>query len=306
MGTALSEKTEPPILLFIILLTAGLFTMPAGVCAEKFSSELVSLDTRSGVTQKFVCLTPENPLATIIVFSGGFGHLDLKGSGNNPKIGEGKSFLVKVREDFAKQGFVVAVIDAPSDHLQKGTSGHKKAPGMGLDWRISDEHMQDVGAVIEYLKRAHPDLPIFLAGQSLGTLSAVTAGVKYNDRIDGVVLTSSATKAKSPWKEKWPIYKNFPNAILDFKDLDQVTVPVLVVAHEKDTCEPTPPQNADRLKGLFVNSVDAELIVYKGGNGNKDGCHYEGYHSYNGIQDEVVKDIARFIKMHVTQAKVQN
>lgn len=305
MPSALLLKKEKFNLLIITILTIGLFTMPASAWADKYKSELVSLDTRSGVTQKFVCLTPESPLATVIVFSGGFGFIDLKDSGNNPEIGKGKSFLVKVREDFAKQGFVVAVIDAPSDHLKKGTSGHKKAPGMGLDWRLSDEHMQDVGAVIEYLNKAHPDLPTFIAGQSLGTLSVVTAAVKFNNSIDGIVLTSSATKAKPPWKEKWPIYKDYPNAILDFKNLDQITVPVLIVAHEKDTCEPTPPQNADSLKEMFVNSDDAQLLVYSGGSG-KDGCHYEGYHSYNGIQDQVVKDIASFIKGHANQARAQN
>jgi len=77
-----------------------------------------------------------------------------------------------------------------------------------------------------------------MAGQSLGTLSVVTAGAKFNGVIGGIILTSSATKAKPPWKEKWPVYKDFPNAILDFKNLDQITVPVLVVAHEKDTCVP--------------------------------------------------------------------
>jgi hypothetical protein len=297
MATIVSERNGWFYLLSAIFLITGMLTMAAPVCAGKLNTEMVSLDTRSGVTQKFVCLTPETPLATLIVFSGGFGYIDIKGSGNNPKIGKGKSFLVKVRENFAKMGLVVAVIDAPSDHLKKGTSGHKKAPGMGLDWRLSDEHMQDIGAVLKYLKKAYSDLPIFMAGQSLGTLSVVTAAVKFNDSIDGMILTSSATKAKPPWKEKWPVYKDYPNAILDFKNLDKITVPVLVVAHEKDTCEPTPPDNADKLKSLFVNSADAQLLVYTEGSG-KDGCHYEGYHSYNSIQGQVVNDIANFIKSH--------
>ncbi len=165
--------------------------------------------------------------------------------------------------------------------------------------------MKDVTAVIDYLNKAHPKKPVFLAGQSLGTLSVVTAGVKLNGMINGIILTSSATKAKPPWKKKWPVYKDFPNAILDFKDLDQIKVPVLVVAHEKDTCVPTPPKNAASLKDMFVNSVDAQLLTYTGG-GGKGGCHYEGYHSYYGIQDKVANDIAEFIKKHASRPMAQN
>ena len=302
MGAVLSEKKRRLLFLFSIPLLLGLFTLPAAVCAGKFKLELVSLRTRGDVVQKFVCLTPDKSLATVIIFSGGFGYIDLEGPEGKPIVGKNNSFLVKVREEFAALGIVAALIDAPSDHRGRGSSGHKSAPGMGLDWRLTDEHMQDVGAVIGYLREAYPDQPIFLAGQSLGTLSVVTAGVRFNGTIDGIILTSSATRAKPPWKEKWPIYKNFPNAILDFKNLDQITVPVLVVAHAKDTCEATPPQNAGKLKRLFVNSADAQLLVYTGGSG-KDGCHYKGYHSYNGIQDQVVRDIAIFIKRHANQAR---
>ena len=136
---------------------------------------------------------------------------------------------MKVREQFAKQGFIVAAIDAPSDKKSPGSSGHKDMPGMGMDWRLSAEHMQDVQAVVNHLKKRN--LPIFVAGQSLGTMSAVAVGIHMNDQINGIIMTSAATKAKPPWKQKWPVFANYPNAILDFPDLDKVTVPVLVVAH---------------------------------------------------------------------------
>ncbi len=199
--------------------------------------------------------------------------------------------MVKARDKFSEQGFIVAVIDAPSDHKKAGSSGSKKAPGMGLDWRLTDEHMRDIDAVISYLQQKN--LPIFLVGQSLGTISVVTAGYKLGDKVNGIILSSSATKAKPPWKEKWPVYNNYPNAILDFEYLDKITIPVMVLAHEKDTCEPTPPENAQRLKDAFVNSVDAELKLYSGGNQKEKGCSAVGAHSYYEARN-------RFLQYHAT------
>lgn len=275
------------------------------VNAGKIKTKLISLDTRMGVSQKFVLLVPEIPLASVVLFSGGFGFIDIQGKVDNPTIKRDKSFLVKYRREFAEQGLVVAAIDAPSDHLRKGSSGHKKAPGIGLDWRLSDEHMKDVSYVVNYLKDTYPKNKIFLAGQSLGTLSVVIAGIKLSGMIDGLVLSSSATKAKPLWKKKWPIFEKYPNAILDFDDLSSITVPVLVVAHEEDSCVPTPPINAAILKSKFRNSVDAKILLYSGGKG-KEGCHYEGYHSYNGIQEIVVKDISRFILKNASSLQSKN
>ena len=132
----------------------GWLFFPASVHAGKIKTEVVSLDTRAGVTQKFVLFVPDKPLASLVLFSGGFGFIDLQAKEDRPKIKRDKSFLVKYRREFAEQRLVVAIVEAPSDHLHKGSSGHKKAPGMGLDWRLSDEHMQDVSTVINCLKEA--------------------------------------------------------------------------------------------------------------------------------------------------------
>ena len=278
---------------YLIIFTVGFLCRSSHLMAAKTVTKLVELNTRQGVTQTFVLLTPENPTASLIIFSGLFGDIKASGEENNPSIKWENSWIVKAREKFSEHGLIVAVIDAPSDHKKVGSSGHKNEPGIGLDWRLTDEHMQDINAVIIYLKQKK--LPIFLVGQSLGTLSVVTAGYKLGDKISGIILSSSATKAKPPWKEKWPVYKDYPNAILDFNFLDKITAPVMIIAHEKDTCVPTPPENAVRLKDAFVKSVDAELKIYSGGIQKEKGCSAVGAHSYYGIQDQVIGDIANFI-----------
>jgi pimeloyl-ACP methyl ester carboxylesterase len=293
-----SSKSTTKIPVVLVALIAIIITLPQISIAKDYKAELVQLNTRDDVTQAFVYLTPEKPVASVILFSGLFGNIGVKGKVNKPKIKKGGSFLVKNRELFVKHGFTVAVVDAPSDQKKINQKGSKT--GMGLDFRLSDEHMQDLKAVIAYLKKAHPNHPIFLAGQSLGTLSVVTAGRKLTDEIECINMTSSANKPKQRLFERWPIYKNYPNAILDFEDLDKVTVPVLVVAHEKDTCPPTPPQNASKLKNLFVNSSDSQLLTYTKGWAKGD-CSHQGYHSYYGIQKQVVADIADFMKKHTSK-----
>jgi alpha-beta hydrolase superfamily lysophospholipase len=90
---------------------------------------------------------------------------------------------VRSRERFVQQGFLVAVIDAPSDRSQ------------GLwDFRTSAAHAEDIKHVILELKRIM-DIPVWLIGTSMGTVSATNAAARLNEGgPDGLVLTSTITK----------------------------------------------------------------------------------------------------------------
>jgi pimeloyl-ACP methyl ester carboxylesterase len=182
---------------------------------------------------------------------------------------------------------VTAVIDVPSDKVKDG---------IDPAFRISDEHMKDVKATIDFMQTKN--LPVFLAGQSLGTISVAMAGINYSSSLDGIIMTSNATKPRERWFTKWPVYKKYPNAILDF-ELDEITVPDLVVAHAEDSCEPTPPDRAKTLQEKLVNSPNAELKTYTGGQAKETGCNYWGHHSYYGQEEQVVNDISAFIKANL-------
>ena len=252
-----------------------------------FKAELIILNTRPGVTQKLVVLTPEKPVASVILFNGGFGQIEANGKADKPKIGISKNFLVRTREQFASQGFVTAVIDVPSDKVKDG---------IDPSFRISDEHMKDIKATIDFMQTKN--LPVFLAGQSLGTISVAMAGINYSSSLDGIIMTSNATKPRDKWFTKWPVYKKYPNAILDF-ELDKITIPALIVAHAEDSCEPTPPDRAKTLQEKLVNSPNAELKTYTGGQAKETGCNYWGHHSYYGQEEQVVNDISAFIKANL-------
>src|SRR5579883_1322344 len=85
----------------------------ASVAPARAGEDLIQLPTRPGVTQPFWLMTPPGqPVASVILFTGGNGIL---GSAHRPVL-RGRNFLIRSRDKFAAAGFLVASVDAPSDH----------------------------------------------------------------------------------------------------------------------------------------------------------------------------------------------
>src|SRR5262249_55139885 len=145
----------------------------AGARAE----DIKTIPARPGVTQSFLLLRRvEKPVATLILFAGGNGALNLS---SGQLAGLGGNFLVRNRGRFAEYGFMVAVPDAPSDH----TSGLTR-------FRSTAEHAADVRALIAALRGRAPGVPVWVIGTSMGTVSAANAAARLREGgPDGVVLT---------------------------------------------------------------------------------------------------------------------
>ena len=67
--------------------------------------------TRPGVTVRVLMIKPERPIATILLFPGGIGRVTFQPDGGTGYRG----FPVRKPDLFAQQGFVTAVVNAPSD-----------------------------------------------------------------------------------------------------------------------------------------------------------------------------------------------
>jgi hypothetical protein len=128
--------------------------------------KVVDISTRPGVTQGFLYLVPESPVAAVILLAGGYGGLQILPNASF-KWGEG-NFLVRARQLFAKNGLSVAVVDAPSDR--------QAAPFVG-GFRQTPEHVADIKAVIAWLKR-QANVPVWLVETSMGTLSAAFIAIQ--------------------------------------------------------------------------------------------------------------------------------
>ena len=266
----------------VVCITVGMMLAAAG-CKQAETradapgaAELVQLQTRSGVTQSILLVRAPNPTAAVVLLPGGAGRLQLGTALGRPTVnGQKGNFLVRTKDDFASRGLLVALLDAPSDR-QRGA-------GMKGGFRNSPEHMRDLGAVIMHLQQEF-SLPVWLVGTSRGTESAAQAAVDLGDRIAGVVLTSSISEP------------NPQGLALTQMPLDQVRVPVLVVAHEDDACRITPAAGAQAIASDLTNAPMVEVKTVRGGHrAQGKPCQGKTAHGFFGVERDVLDLITAFI-----------
>ncbi len=235
---------------------------------------VVDIPTRPGVTQRILLLGPENPKAAVILFPGGHGGLQISPEGRF-KWGEG-NFVVRTREQFAAHGLLVAVVDAPSD---------RQSPPYLNKFRQTPEHVADIKAVIAWLKQ-QARVPVWLVGTSRGTQSAAFIATQLapaNGGPDGLVLTSTILSDDK--------VRPVPDM-----ELNKITVPALVVHHKRDGCKHCAYADIPRLMDKLSAAPRKELITFDGGQSRGDPCEAMAYHGFNGIEQDVVAQIAQWIE----------
>lgn len=238
----------------------------------QIAQKVVDIPTRPGVSQRMVVLSPQEPKASVILFSGGNGGLQIFPDGSF-KRGEG-NFLVRTRQLFADQGLLVAVVDAPSD---------RQSPPFLSGFRQRSEHAADIKAVIA-LVREQGKVPVWLVGTSRGTQSAAYVATEFNgpDGPDGLVLTST-------------ILTDDKGRPVPAMPLARLRIPVLVVHHEQDGCGHCSFSDVPGLMEKLGNVPRTQLLSFKGGGNRGDPCEAFAYHGFNGLEREVVAQIAAWI-----------
>jgi len=239
------------------------------------AQEIVTLSTRSGVTQSyFLAGAPKKPQAIAVLFPGSGGLIRLRTENEQIKFGMG-NFLVRSRSEFTKRGVVAAVIDAPLDQ-QSGW-------GMTDEFRFSEQHSTDISAVVADLNKRFPGLPLFLVGTSRGAVSTAPLAAKFGQQVAGVVLTSTMFRQTG-------IRSNEPGPGLSRFDFTTIKIPLLFVHHVSDQCAATPYGDAQRLSDKYP------LISVLGGLPAKsDPCEAFSQHGYYGKESETVEEIVNWM-----------
>ena len=234
--------------------------------------EVADVPTREGVFERLLIVTPPTPRAIAVLLSGGNGGLALTPEGGFGR--GGANFLVRSRSRFAREGLLTVVVDAPSDR-QGGAffDGFRRTP----------EHAADLKAVMAWLRGRYA-LPIWLVGTSRGTLSAAFVAVELSQAggPDGLVLTSSLLNDRR-------------EGSVTSLDLARLRIPVLVVHHHDDGCFVCSYSDVPHLMAMLQATTRAELMTMEGGQTRGNPCEAWAYHGYNGIEDQVVRQIAQWV-----------
>lgn len=244
----------------------------AAAAAQAQPVRVVDLPTRLGVTQRLLVLGPAEPRATVILFAGGHGGLQITDDG---AITWGRgNFLVRSRQLFADQGLRVVLIDAPSD---------RQRPPYLAGYRQTPEHVADVKAVIAW-SREQARKPVWLIGTSRGTQSVAHVATQLGgaDAPDGLVLTST-------------LLSDDRSRPVPEMAIDKLRLPVLVVHHEQDGCRHCAYAGVPRLMERLSQVSRKSVIAMKGGTDQGDPCEAAGHHGFAGLEADVVARTARWM-----------
>ncbi len=245
----------------------------------------IEIPSREGVKQPFLYSKAISPQAVAILFQGGAGRIGAAGTATNGWA-RVENFLSGGAKRFTNNGVTVAIFETPSN---KGN--------LNDGFRNTPEHNQDVSALIAFLRKENPSLPVWLIGTSNGTLSVTSAAANLaqSEKPDGIVLSSSVSVEHSLTGQKYthPYWA---------AKLDQIAMPALLVHHKQDACEYSPYTGMQKALASFPNATKIELITMEGGaavSGDRCGS---GPHQYAGIQDEATQKIADWMKANKPKA----
>jgi pimeloyl-ACP methyl ester carboxylesterase len=249
----------------------ALLLLLAPTTAAALDETIRTIPTRPGVTESFVVIRPSGPpVASVILFTGGRGALTLERG-----LPRNANFLVRSRQRFAERGFLVTVPDAPSDRASEALVG----------FRTSAEHAIDVRALIAAL-RAEADVPVWLVGTSMGTVSAASVAARLGEGgADGIVLTSSVVGRSRQMGES-----------LQDVALERIRVPVLMVHHRDDACRVSRYADTSWAMGRLSAAPKRELLTFSGGDApQSEACEPLAPHGYFGIEARVIDAITAWI-----------
>lgn len=234
---------------------------------------VVTRTTRPGVTVRVWLGRPAGaPRRVVMLLAGGSGRLGLSARGIGPGAEDG--LLARTRDRFLAAGFVVALVDAPSDRPE-GLEG----------FRTSAEHAADLGAIAAWLRATDP-VPLWMIGVSRGSISAANAAARLGAAgPDGLVLLSPVTAGRH-------------ERLADVR-VETISVPTLVVSHRGDGCSASPPAGARALIRRLAGAPGSRALAVgprARAPREADPCDALTRHGYLGIESEVVDQVVAFAK----------
>ena len=243
--------------------------------ARAADAEAVTIDTT------FIVKTPpvrlDHPArrarASVVLMAGGNGLLGLDATGTI--IDSTGNFLIRSADLFLRHGLNVMMADTTPAH----------PAGIGQPFRLSATHAAELqGFINAALNRW--GAPVWVVGTSNGSISTVTAAgfQPALSGLSGVILTSPVTVLPTANQPTFNLYAS------------RITVPALVVWEQDDHCTVSPPAGSAALFAAIPSSRKDSRAFAHGHSVATDPCGAFSEHGYAGIEEEVVEQIADFIR----------
>lgn len=230
--------------------------------APLFASEVVDIPSKNGAATRTLLLQAENPKATVLLFIGGDGQLQLSDDGQTK---HGHTFVRSIKRWSGHQISAV-LVDTPFD-LGNAMRGHQRG---------SDDHLNRVSEVISFYSKVS-NKPLWIFGHSMGT-STVSAFL--NSERSEISLLSGFIVAGTHKGETVPT---------------SIRLPALGIHHAKDACEATPVEATEAIIRSRSPDTRKAVILLSGGDDKGHRCQSRGYHGFNGIEHEFIDTAAAFV-----------
>ena len=177
--------------------------------------EVLSIKVRDGVVQPVLISrisAEQKPRHLLLLFPGHPGIMKLREENGRIVFDLLGNFLLRARRHLVDAETATVSVDAPTDEYCCFED----------HFRLGEKHAADIGRIIDTLKSRFPDSNVYLVGTSNGTVSVASLAARLPDKIDGAILTASATVALG----RAPYLSGF--------DFGQIKVPTLFVHHRDD------------------------------------------------------------------------
>ncbi|MBM3538231.1 MAG: hypothetical protein FJX55_10410 [Alphaproteobacteria bacterium] len=268
------------VVLVLALAAARAEAQPGSACGEPRV-----LESRGATTRYVISPLPaqEAPPAVLMLI-GGSGKINLDDKGC-PRFQTGNS-LMRMRMPLRAAGFVVVLVDVPSDHTgEDGLGGFRNQPA----------HAEDLGKIIQDV-RARTRGAVWVMGHSRGTISAANAAARLSGPAapDGTMLLSSMLVGDSRARKVWAAQTVFD------VPLEAIRKPLLVLGHAADSCPRSPPSLgasvAKRAAGAPVQTVTMTGgTVAPGRPPALPACEVGEPHDFVGQEAELTAGLMRFM-----------
>jgi hypothetical protein len=268
--TAIRFKTSA----FIFGLALAIAVDRAPSTAHAADAEAVTIDTTFRVFTPPVRLDrpARSARASVILIEGGSGLLSLDATGT---IINGGNFLIRSAHLFLRNGLNVMMPDTTPAH----------PGGIGVGFRLSAAHAAELQGFIN-AAITRWGKPVWVVGTSNGSISTLTAAgfQPALAGLRGVVLTSPVTVVPFADQATFNLYAS------------RITVPALLVWHRDDHCSFSLPAGSAVLFTAIPSAGKAQRTFEHGHSVATDPCGPFSEHGYAGIEEEVVEEIAEFIR----------